>query len=167
MALGIVMGIAALGSCFGALFAPRWSDRFGPGPMMLVALALTPLMQIPLLMAGPGRTWQVIIAAALSVQLCCAGAAGTTQRTIRQMIAKGRLQGRMQAVSSWLTGGSRPLAAGIATALGTWIGVRATLSIGALLLVVPFLVLWCSPIRTLSTVPSAAAPALAPAEGST
>ncbi|MGW2081240.1 MFS transporter [Streptomyces sp. NPDC001939] len=166
MALGMVMGSAALGSCFGALLAPRWADRIGPGPMMLVMLALTPLMQIPLLMATPGRTWQVIIAVALSVQLCCAGAAGTTQRTIRQLIAKGRMQGRMQAVSSWLTGGARPLAAGIATVLGPWIGVRTTLGIGTVFLVVPVLVLWFSPVRTLSAVPVAAPPALAPAEGS-
>ncbi|MFF1712224.1 MFS transporter [Streptomyces sp. NPDC058268] len=165
LALGVVMGGAALGSCVGALLAPRWSKRVGPGPMMLVALALTPLMQLPLLMAGPGRPWQVIIAIALSVQLCCAGAAGTTQRTIRQMVAKGRLQGRMQAVSSWLTGGSRPLAAALATGLGTWLGVRATLGVGALLLIVPFLVLWFSPLRTLSTVPSVTANAPVAAEG--
>ena len=45
------MGAAALGSCAGALFAPRMTRWFGPGPMMLTALVLTPLTQFPLLLA--------------------------------------------------------------------------------------------------------------------
>ena len=76
------MGAAALGSCAGALFAPRMTRWFGPGPMMLTALVLTPLTQFPLLLASPGRGWQITIGAALAVQLLCAAAVGTTQRSI-------------------------------------------------------------------------------------
>ncbi len=76
------MAAAALGSCAGALSAPRMTRRFGPGPMMLTALILTPLTQLPLLLASPGHGWQITIGAALAVQLLCAAAVGTTQRSI-------------------------------------------------------------------------------------
>lgn len=81
-AFGVVLGVGALGAAAGALAAPVLARRHGPGPMMLGALALTPCTQIPLLLATPGTTWQVVIGCALFLQLACAGAAGTTQRSI-------------------------------------------------------------------------------------
>lgn len=170
-AFGLVMGAAALGACAGALGAPRMTRAFGPGPMMLTALILTPITQLPLLIASEGRSWQIAIGAALAVQLLCAAAAGTTQRSIRQMITTPRLQGRMQAVSTWLTGGSRPFAAPLAGALGTLYDVRAALIAGTVLLLVPLLVLALSPVRSLRALPvptpdpggDATAPAAVPA----
>lgn len=155
-AFGLVMGTATLGSCAGALLAPRMTRWFGPGPMMLTALLLTPLTQIPLLTASPGRSWQIAIGAGLAVQLFCAAAAGTTQRSIRQMITTARLQGRMQAVSTWLTGGSRPFAAPLAGAIGTLHGVRSALIVGTVLLFVPVAVLAFSPVRSLRALPEPA-----------
>ncbi|MEU9087474.1 MFS transporter [Streptomyces sp. NPDC048357] len=81
-AFGVVLGVGALGAAVGALAAPALARRHGPGPMMLGALALTPCTQIPLLLATPGTTWHVVIGCALVLQLACAGAAGTTQRSI-------------------------------------------------------------------------------------
>lgn len=52
-AFGVVLGLGALGAAAGALLAPGLARRFGPGPMMLVALAITPVTQIPLLLASP------------------------------------------------------------------------------------------------------------------
>ncbi|MEU5891577.1 MFS transporter [Streptomyces sp. NPDC047461] len=40
-AFGLVMGAATSGSCAVALLAPRMTRWYGPGPMMLAALALT------------------------------------------------------------------------------------------------------------------------------
>ncbi|MFJ3934450.1 MFS transporter [Streptomyces sp. NPDC090029] len=82
-AFGVVLGLGALGAAAGALTAPALARRWGPGPMMLTALAITPLTQLPLLLASPGLGWQVTIGAALFLQLACAGAAGTTQRFVR------------------------------------------------------------------------------------
>ncbi|MEH0490351.1 MFS transporter [Streptomyces scabiei] len=154
-AFGVVLGLGALGAAAGALLAPALARRIGPGPMMLAALAITPVTQIPLLLASPGLGWQIVIGAALFVQLACAGAAGTTQRSIRQIITNSRMQARMQAVSTWLTSGARPVGALLAGALGTWAGVRAALVIGALLLTVPLLVLALSPLRGLRQMPGA------------
>lgn len=74
-AFGVVLGLGALGAAAGALTAPALARRWDPGPMMLTALAITPLAQIPLLVASPGLRWQITIAVALFLQLACAGAA--------------------------------------------------------------------------------------------
>ncbi|WP_255305809.1 MFS transporter [Streptomyces sp. Wb2n-11] len=152
-ALGVVLGLGALGAAAGALAAPVLAERYGPGPLMLVALAITPLTQIPLLLASPGLAWQFAIGAALFLQLACAAAVGTTQRSIRQVITADGMQARMQAVSTWLTSGARPVAALLAGGLGTWIGVRPTLIVGTCLLVVPLVVLYRSPLRGLLQMP--------------
>lgn len=150
---GVVLGIGALGAAAGALSAPNLAQRYGPGPMMLAALAITPLTQIPLLLASPGVGWEITIGAALFLQLACAAAAGTTQRSIRQIVTESGMQARMQAVSTWLTSGARPVAVLLAGGLGTWIGVRPTLAFGSCLLVVPFAVLARSPVRSLRKMP--------------
>ncbi|MFJ1974072.1 MFS transporter [Streptomyces sp. NPDC087903] len=156
-AFGVVLGFGALGAAAGALAAPSLAARYGPGPMMLAALAITPLTQLPLLLASPGLAWQVAIGAALLLQLACAAAAGTTQRSIRQVVTADGMQTRMQAVSTWLTSGARPVAALLAGGLGTWIGVRPTLIIGTCLLLVPLVVLYRSPLRTLREMPGSPA----------
>ncbi|MGW6388962.1 MFS transporter [Streptomyces sp. NPDC055103] len=152
-AFGVVLGLGALGAAAGAFSAPAVARRYGPGPMMLGALALTPLTQIPLLLASPGLGWEFTIGGALFLQLTCAGAAGTTQRSIRQIITKSNMQARMQAVSTWLTSGARPLGALLAGGLGTWAGVRTALIVGTCLLAVPLAVFVCSPLRALRQMP--------------
>ncbi|WP_329020608.1 MFS transporter [Streptomyces sp. NBC_01601] len=154
---GVVLGLGALGAAAGALAAPPLAARYGPGPMMLAALAITPLTQIPLLLASPGLAWEFAIGGALFLQLACAAAAGTTQRSIRQVVTADGMQARMQAVSTWLTAGARPVAALLAGGLGTWIGVRPTLIVGTCLLVVPLVILYRSPLRSLLHMPGAPA----------
>ncbi|MFE5596228.1 MFS transporter [Streptomyces sp. NPDC056549] len=163
-AFGMVLGLGTLGAAAGALTAPALARRYGPGPMMTGALAITPLTQFPLLLASPGFGWQVAIGAALFLQFACAGAVGTTQRSIRQIITTAGMQARMQAVSTWLTYGARPVAALLAGGLGTWIGVRASLTVGAALLLVPFLILASSPLRALRQMPDPPGPATAPVQ---
>ncbi|MEW1633517.1 hypothetical protein AB0469_05545 [Streptomyces sp. NPDC093801] len=87
--------------------------------MMLGALALTPLTQLPLPLASPSLGWEITIGSARFLQLTCAAAAGTTQRSIRQIITGHRMQARIQAVSTCLTSGARPLGALMAGGLGT------------------------------------------------
>lgn len=165
-AFGMVLGFGALGAAAGALAAPSLAAGYGPGPMMLAALTITPLTQLPLLLASPGLAWQFAIAGALFLQLACAAAAGTTQRTIRQVITADGMQARMQAVSTWLTSGARPVAALLAGGLGTSIGVRPTLTVGTCLLVVPLVVLYRSPLRSLLDMPGSPTAASPPAEPS-
>ncbi|MEV4436654.1 MFS transporter [Streptomyces sp. NPDC049585] len=157
-ALGTLLSVAALGGVAGALMVRRLVDRYGPARVMLTALAITPFTEVPLLLATPGHAGQVFIAAGLFVQLACTTAQGSTQRSIRQAVCKPGMQGRMLATGQWITYGTRPLAALLAGAAGTWLGLWNTLALGTAALVLPFLVLLASSLRTMHQAPAPAAP---------
>ncbi|MER5780252.1 MFS transporter [Streptomyces mobaraensis] len=153
--LGTLLSVAALGGVVGALAVSRLVARFGPARVMLSALAVLPFTEVPVLLVGPGRVGQVAIAVSMFVQLGAATAQGSTQRSIRQAVCEPGMQGRMLATGQWITYGTRPLAALLAGACGTWIGVWNTLAIGAALLSLPFLLLLTSSIRTMHQAPTA------------
>ncbi|MEK9518230.1 MFS transporter [Streptomyces venezuelae] len=153
-AFGVMMGVGGAGSLAGALLAPRIASRISIGPTITIGFAVSPLAQIPLLLAGPGRTWQIALAAALAAQLFWATASGTSQRSLRQTLCEPRFQGRMQAASTTLTAGARPVAVAVAGALVLLLGVRGTLAVGAVLQVVPVVLLVLSPVRALREMPS-------------
>lgn len=155
-ALGIVMGAGGIGGFLGALVWRPLERRWGAGPVMLTALAVHPLAQLPLLVVGPGLAGQFAIGAGLLIQTGAAVAHGGLQRSVRQELCPDHLQGRAQATGSWLTCGARPLAALLAGTLGTLLGLRPTLGAITCLLCVPFVLLWCSPVRSLRTVGASA-----------
>ncbi|MGW4232236.1 MFS transporter [Streptomyces sp. NPDC004980] len=78
-AFGVIMGVGGAGSLAGALLAPRIASRIGIGPTIIIGFAVSPLAQIPLLLAGPGLRWQIALAGTLAVQLFWATASGTSQ----------------------------------------------------------------------------------------
>ncbi|MEV6730642.1 MFS transporter [Streptomyces sp. NPDC051364] len=153
-AFGVMMGVGGAGSLAGALLAPRIASRIGIGPTIIIGFAVSPLAQIPLLLAGPGLAWQLGLAAALATQLFWATASGTSQRSLRQTLCEPRFQGRMQAASTTLTAGARPVAAAVAGALVLLLGVRGALAVGAVLQTVPVGLLLLSPVRALREMPS-------------
>ncbi|WP_406145220.1 MFS transporter [Streptomyces anulatus] len=148
-ALGIVMGAGGIGGLVGALLWRRLERRWGAGPVMLTALAINPLAQMPLVLVGPGTAGQAVIGACLLIQTGAAVAHGGLQRSVRQELCPAHLQGRAQATGTWLAFGLRPLAAFLAGVLGTLVGLRPALGAITLLLCAPFVILWLSPARGL------------------
>ncbi|EDX21237.1 MULTISPECIES: hypothetical protein [unclassified Streptomyces] len=73
---------------------------------------------------------------------------------MRQTLCEPRFQGRMQAASTTLTAGVRPVAAAVAGTLVLLLGVRGTLAVGAVLQTVPAVLLLLSPVRALREMPS-------------
>ncbi|MCX4523568.1 MULTISPECIES: MFS transporter [Streptomyces] len=155
-ALGIVMGAGGVGGFLGALLWRRWERRWGAGPVMLTALAINPLAQIPLVLVGPGTAGQAVIGTCLLIQTGAAVAHGGLQRSVRQELCPAHLQGRAQATGAWLASGLRPVAAFLAGVLGTLVGLRSALGVITFLLCAPLVILWRSPVRGLhpSTVPA-------------
>ncbi|GHF53172.1 MFS transporter [Streptomyces mashuensis] len=143
-ALGMTLSVAAFGGFCGAAVVRPVVARYGPRRVMLTTLALAPLTEVPLLLATPGRPWQTAVGLGLFVQVGCAVVQGSTQRTVRQAVCDPALQGRMLATSRWAVYGSQPVAALLAGAAGTWLGLWNGLAIGTLALAVPLLVLRCS-----------------------
>ncbi|MFD4173709.1 MFS transporter [Streptomyces anulatus] len=155
-ALGIVMGTGGVGGLLGALLWRRGERRWGAGPVMLTALAVNPLAQIPLVLVGPGTAGQAVIGACLLIQTGAAVAHGGLQRSVRQELCPAHLQGRAQATGAWLASGLRPVAAFLAGVLGTLVGLRSALGVITFLLCAPLVILWRSPVRGphSSTVPA-------------
>ncbi|MFF3356736.1 MFS transporter [Streptomyces sp. NPDC002917] len=164
--LGMVMGAGGIGGFLGALAWRPLERRWGAGPVMLTALALNPLAQIPLVFVGPGLGGQLAVGAGMVIQTCAAVAHGGVQRSVRQEVCPDHLQGRAQSTGAWLAFGLRPFATLLAGGLGTVIGLRSALAVITFALVAPFLVLWFSPVRTLRAVSTAAGPTAAVASRS-
>ncbi|MFD3330536.1 hypothetical protein [Streptomyces sp. NPDC058701] len=161
-AFSVMMGVGGAGSLAGALLAPRISSRIGIGPTIVIGFAVSPLAQIPLLLAGPGLAWQIVLIVALAAQLFWATASGTSQRSVRQTLCEPRFQGRMQAANTTLTAGARPVAAAVAGALVLFLGVRVTLAVGAVLPTVPVVLLLLSPVPALRDMPVPLSPTAVP-----
>jgi predicted MFS family arabinose efflux permease len=51
---GVIMGVGGAGSLAGALLAPRIAARIGIGPTIIIGFTVSPLAQVPLLLARPG-----------------------------------------------------------------------------------------------------------------
>ncbi|MDT0449352.1 MFS transporter [Streptomyces hesseae] len=156
-ALGTTLSVGALGGLCGALVVRPVVARYGPVRVMLTSLALAPFTEVPLLFAMPGLPWQVAVDVGMFVQLGCAVVQGSTQRTVRQAVCDPALQGRMLATSRWVIYGSQPVAALLAGAVGTWLGLWNGLAVGTLALAVPFLVLRSSSLPEVPEMPEGTA----------
>jgi Na+/melibiose symporter-like transporter len=154
--LGLVMGVTAGGGLAGAVVATRLVDRFGPARVMLTGFCAYAVCGVPLLVARPEPVWLGVIAAAGALRTAAAVAAGTTQRSLRQQLCPPELQSRAQQTSVWLVTGLRPVAALTAGAIAAASSVHAALIAGTLLYLVPAALLWVSPVRRLTTMPTSA-----------
>jgi len=150
--IGVVFSIGSVGSLLAALTSTGISRRFGIGPttigvtllqgpaMLLIALAPveTPL---PFLVVGGVMTGFVVVVYNI------------TQVSFRQAICPERLQGRMNSVIRFIVWGTIPLGSLAGGALGTWVGLRETLVIGAVGSGASFLWILLSPQRGLREMP--------------
>lgn len=154
--LGLVMGVTAAGGLAGALLATRLVHRHGPARVMLAGFLAYAVCGVPLLVARPGPVWLGVIALAGAVRTAAAVAAGTTQRSLRQQLCPPELQSRAQQTSVWLVTGVRPAAALTAGGITAVSSVQAALLVGTALYLLPAGLLWSSPVRRLTTMPSPA-----------
>ena len=140
-------GISALG---GAILAERVIQRLGLGLAignslflyglvgLLIPLAYGPVPVIVILLF----TSQLVGDIAISIHLIA-------EVSLRQMLVPDHLMGRVNAGIQTLTRGAMPLSALLAGILATSIGIRLTLLIGVVGVMVAGLWLLCSPVRTI------------------
>jgi MFS family permease len=151
--IGIVFSVGAAGSLLAAFTARRVSGRFGIGPtsivmaaafgpsLLLVAFAPVGNGAIPFLVAA-----QLIFGFSVVVY-------NIAQVSYRQAICPSRLQGRMNSVMRFMVWGTIPIGTLLGGALGTWVGLRETIVIGAIGGGLSFLWLLFSPQRHLREMP--------------
>jgi predicted MFS family arabinose efflux permease len=152
--LGVVLGVASLGTLAGSFVAGRISRRFGIGPTFVLGCFLfpAPLILVP---AAGGPHWLVVTCLFAAELISGVGLmlldimAGTISASIVPPPLRSRVSGAFMVVNN----GVRPVGTALGGLLGSLIGVRPTLwiaTVGALLglvFIIP------SPIPRLMTVP--------------
>jgi MFS family permease len=152
--IGVVFSVGSVGSLIAAVTSRRISDRFGIGPttiamamffgppMLLVAFAPTGNAAIPFLVIA-------LLAGGFSITVY-----NIVQVSYRQAICPPRLQGRMNSVMRFIVWGTIPLGSLTGGALGSWLGLRETIVIGAIGGGLAMLWILLSPQRHLREMPA-------------
>jgi len=161
-AIGLSYAGMGIGTIVGSLLGHRWSQRFGPGPCLVLGYAVTGAGW-GLLALAPVGFWGVA-AFALMLMSFSAGAIFIFINflALRQSVTPAPMLGRMTSTMRWLS----LLAAGPGALIGGWLGehvsLRASLSLASVSALVLAWVAWSLPaIRGLKALPSAEPQALA------
>ena len=153
--IGLIFSVGNVGFLAGALLANRISSRIGIGRTILVGTVFfgPSLLLVP---TAPQALPHPFLAA--SVLLAGFGAVvyNITQLSLRQAITPERLQGRMNSVMRFLVWGVIPLGTLLGGALGSWIGLRTAMWIGAGGATLAFLPVALTSVRSVREAPEPA-----------
>lgn len=154
--IGLIGSLGNLGLLAGAFTAPRLSSRFGVGPVLVGVAAGSgwSLLLIPL--SGGNVVVPLLVAAALGYGFC-AVVYNVVGISLMQAITPDRMLGRMTATRRFIVFGIGPIGMLAGGALGTSLGLRETMWVGAVGASVAFIALLPSPIPGLRMVEDAEA----------
>jgi MFS family permease len=151
--IGLVFSFGSAGALVAAVTATRISGRFGIGPTTIaMALLFGPTMLL-VAFAPVGNEAIPFLVVALLVMSFSIVVYNIVQVSYRQAICPPRLQGRMNSVMRFIVWGTIPLGALLGGALGSWVGLRETLVLGAIGGSLSFLWILLSPQRHLREMP--------------
>jgi MFS family permease len=160
--IGVILSVGNVGFLAGAILANRIATAVGVGRAILLGAMLfgPSLLLIP---AAPPALPHPFLAASIVI----AGFGGVlyniTQVSLRQAITPERMQGRMNSVMRFVVWGVIPLGTLLGGTLGSTIGLRPAMWIGAAGASVAFLAIVLSPVRSVERYPEPVGP-LAPEE---
>lgn len=153
-AIGGIFAVGSTGFLVGALFAGRIARRFGLGPTIIGSIVFGFLGTglIPLA-SGTASVAVPLLVAAQFITAFGSPIYNINQVSLRQVITPDHLLGRMNATMRFIVWGTLPIGALIGGALGTAIGLRPTLIVGATGELFAFLWVFFSPVRMLREQP--------------
>ena len=155
--LGLVLGVASIGTLAGSFVAGRISRRLGVGPTFALGCFLFPAPLILVPLAG-GPQW--LIVALLFVAEFCSGIGLMLLDIMAGSISAGlippQLRSRVSGAFMVVNYGVRPLGTSVAGVLGTVIGLRPTMWIATVGALAGLLFILPSPIMKLHDVPEEA-----------
>ncbi len=150
--IGLFFSLGAIGGLLGAFTASPIARRLGQGPTIWISIAVT--SPFGLLTPLAQRGW-LLWAAAFGMLMYWYGAVvyNITQVSFRQGLTPERLLGRMNATMRFLVWGTLPLGSFVGGLLGTYLGVRQAIWVGAVGGMLAFLPVFFSPLRTMRELP--------------
>ncbi len=154
--IGLLMSAGGVGGVLGALLATTVSRRIGQARAIWLSLVLTtPLgLLIPLTQRGVGLALFVVGLFAYSFGVVVHNVA---QVSFRQALCPPQPLGRMNATMRFLVWGTMPLGGLLGGLLGSWIGLRNTLWVSQIGIVLAVGWVLASPLRRMRDLPGPAA----------
>lgn len=151
--LGVIFGMGGMGAAVGAVLARPLVRRLGAGSVMIVANLVGGLCTLLIPLADhPSSTAVLLLLAAQGGSQLMGAIFFIIQTSVRQVITPDNVRGRMNASYRFLTMGIIPIGSFLGGVLGGAIGLRATLVIAGVGLLLPTLWLFLSPVRAMHTV---------------
>lgn len=154
--IGVIFGVGGLGGVVGAIAAPRVGRRLGLGPGVVLGAILfpVPILLFPL---ATGPTWLVVAMLIAGEFLSSVGVMlyDVNMNSLNVLTTPHRLRARVAGVGRTLNYGTRPVGALLGGVLGSTIGLRPTLWIGAAGGCLCVLWLLASPVPKIREVPAA------------
>jgi MFS family permease len=151
-AIGIILTIGGIGFLGGAFVSGRVSKRLGVGRTILISAIVSSLAGLLIPFATRSTAWPLLISA-----LLVSGFGGVVynvnQVSLRQAITPERMQGRMNATMRFMVWGTIPIGSLAGGILGSTIGLRPTLWVGAIGGAFGFMPLLFSPVPGLAKIP--------------
>jgi MFS family permease len=144
---GFITATGSIGALIGSLVAKPIAKRFGIGPTIIGSVFCYGIGAFFLPLAG-GSSWFVILCLVLCwfIQNMMLIIFNVTQVSMRQAITPWHLQGRMNASMRFLICSALPLGSLLGGLLGTAIGLRSAILMGALGMSLAFLWVLFSPL---------------------
>lgn len=133
VSLGLIFSLGSIGGLLGAMATPhivRWIGEARAIPVSALGFSAVALL-LPLAASVPAVAFPLLVAQFFVMSFTVL-LYNITQVTFRQRITPARLLGRMNASVRFVVWGVMPIAALLAGALGTWLGVVPTMWIGAI-----------------------------------
>jgi MFS family permease len=166
LTLGLIFTVGSIGAIMGVLFSARSVQRFGVGPVIVGSIFLAGVGLFPIYLATRSLGFSVLNIGGFSLDFnflmiiggqFLSGAAlvayNINQVSLRQTLLPSRIQGRMNATMRFLVWGTIPLGGVAGGIIGTALGLREALLIGAIGSSLAFMWVLFSPIRSLKSVP--------------
>ncbi len=132
-AIGIALGVGALGSVLGSVIARRLNERIGLGNALLLAFVIAPLplLLIPMASGSPGVSWVLLTAAeffsGIGVMVLEVGLF-----SVQAAVIPDQLRSRVWGAILFVNWGVRPIGALTGGLLAGAIGLRPTMWIAAI-----------------------------------
>jgi MFS family permease len=154
--IGLILSAGAVGGVIGGLFASRLRVRLGSARIIWVSAAVTApfALLIPLTSAGPGVAFFAVSAFVISLGSVVYN---VNQASFRQLLCPPRLLGRMNATIRFIVWGTIPLGGLLGGVLGSWLGDRQAIWVGAVGVALAPTWLLLSPLLRLRDAPELAA----------
>ncbi|HEV3479343.1 MAG TPA: MFS transporter [Gaiellaceae bacterium] len=153
--LGLIISVGAAGAFVGAVAAPYPARRWGLGPTIVSAMAIACTVPLALpAVDGAPATAVPLLAATFFVWGLAVAISNVHVVSLRQAATPDHLLGRVNASYRFFTYGAIPIGALFGGFLGEAIGLRATLLVSALGLLLALLWVIASAVARLSELPA-------------